>query len=475
MNNVRVRFAPSPTGIPHIGNIRLALFDWLFAKKNKGKFILRIEDTDRKRFDPNSLEAILASLRFLGLNWDEGPYFQSQRIKQYKEFVNQLLVKNYAYYCFCSEERLEEMRKKQRAKGLAPKYDRFCLGLSKATIKQKLAKGNPYVIRLKIPDEREIEWDDLIQGKIKINTETIDDQILIKSDGFPTYHLAVVVDDHLMQISHVFRGVEWISSTPKHLILFAAFGWQPPKIGHFPLVLGPDKTKLSKRHGAKSILDYKNAGYLPEALINFIALLGWHPKDDQEILTVSELIKKFDLNDVQRQNAIFDEKRLNYLNGYYIRQKSNKKLGQLLEKFIPEFNFDQRILTAALVKERIKNLLEARELISFVFQDVDYSPELLLQKGFTKDEAKLMLIKAKQIIQKQKNLNNSDILQKQLLDLIRKNNWQTGNFFMVFRIAVTGKTITPPIVESLRLLPKEKVIERLDQAIKKLALGNFKS
>ncbi len=288
---VRVRIAPSPTGIPHIGNTRTALFNYLFDKKNKGQFILMIEDTDRRRLVPGALEKILEILEFLGINWDEGPkkdggfgpYIQSERLLIYRQYAEELIKKGKAYYCFCSSERLEKLKLKQKQKKIPPKYDKLCLNLSHREIQKKIKNGEKPVIRLKVPEGRKISWNDLIQGEIEFDSSSLDDQILLKSDGFPTYHLAVVVDDHLMKITHVLRGAEWISSTAKHLLLYQAFGWKQPVIGHFPIILGPDKSKLSKRHGAKSALDYRDEGYLPEALNNFMAFLGWSYKDNSDL------------------------------------------------------------------------------------------------------------------------------------------------------------------------------------------------
>lgn len=480
MKDVRIRFAPSPTGIPHIGNSRVALFGWLFAKKNKGKFILRIEDTDRSRLDPDSLQKIYDILEFLGLDWDEGPgkggdygpYIQSERLDLYKEHVLELVQKGYAYYCFCTKERLEKLRIDQQKNKQSPKYDRKCYGLSKKEVDQNLKQGMPYVIRLKMPDNEVLKWNDLVQGDIEINSSTCDDQVLIKSDGFPTYHLAVVVDDHLMNISHIFRGVEWISSTPKHIVLYRSFGWKMPEIAHFPLILGKDRSKLSKRHGAKSVLEYKEEGYLPEALINFLVLLGWHPKDDKEILSREELIKKIDLKGVQKQNAIFNLEKLDFLNAHYLKQKSPSDYALLLEEYLPELSFDQRVIAAQLLKDRITKLSQARDLIKFTFEEIDYSVDLLLEK-VEKNQAKKMLEFAKEIIS---TLETQDItsdqiekMQKIMLEEVKKNNWKTGDFFMVFRSAIAGEKITPPILESLMILGKEKSLERLDLALGKLS------
>jgi len=299
--SVRTRFAPSPTGSPHIGNIRSALFAWLFARHNQGEFIVRIEDTDRTRLVEGSVEKIKESLEFLNMDYDEGldkggeyePYVQSERQDLYKKYAYKLIGSHQAYHCFCTPERLDEMRQEQQKNKQAPKYDRRCLQLSEAEIKEKLAAGEPHVIRFQIP-EGITAFKDIVHGKISIKNDTLDDQVILKSDGFPTYHLAVIVDDHLMKISHVIRAEEWLPSTPKHILLYQAFNWDVPEYAHLPMILGSDKKKLSKRHGATAFLDYKEQGYLPEALVNFMVFLGWNPKSEREKFSLQELVKEFD-------------------------------------------------------------------------------------------------------------------------------------------------------------------------------------
>jgi len=472
MKPVRVRFAPSPTGIPHIGNTRTALFDWLLARHSGGKIIVRIEDTDRKRFVPGSTEKILAILEFLGLDWDEGPrvggpygpYFQSQRLEIYQRIAKELVKKGAAYYCFCSPERLAKLRKEQQARGEIPRYDRHCLSLSKKEIENNLKSGRPYVIRLKMPDNRLFVWQDVIQGEIKINSKDVDDQVLLKSDGFPTYHLAVVVDDHLMKISHVLRGVEWISSTPKHLALYEALGWQPPQFAHLPIILGPDKTKLSKRHGAKSILDYRDEGYLKEALINFMAYLGWSYQDNAQLLSLEELAKVFDWKKIQKQNCVFDIKKLDWFNGQYIRMKSNEELVKLLKPFVPQ-NADKKILLeiVPLIKERITKLSDFNQMAGFFFKRPAPAVKLLKES-----EAKRYLPAAISSLQSIKAWTEPNITAV-LVRLIKKNGWKTGKFFMAFRIALTGSKQTPPINDAAVILGKKETILRLKQAL--AALG----
>lgn len=467
---MRVRFAPSPTGVPHIGNTRTALFDWLLAHKSGGEFIVRIEDTDQKRYDKESLEKILAILEFLGLDWDEGPrvggphapYFQSQRLEKYQAVAEKLVEMGVAYYCFCSEERLEKLRQRQKEAGQIPRYDRRCLSLSKEEIAEKM-KTQDYVIRLKMPPDRVFAWEDLIQGRIEINSKELDDQVLLKSDGYPTYHLAVVVDDHAMEISHIIRGVEWISSTPKHMMIYEALDWEMPEIMHLPLILGPDKTKLSKRHGAKSILHYKKDGYLKEALINFMAYLGWSYKDNSQLLSLEELSEVFDYKDIQKQNCVFDQGKLDWFNGQYIRKKSDEELAELLQPFAPEqVGLSQLEEVAPLVKERMTKLSEFSDLAGFFFRAVSVDESLLEEN--VKGDWQGYLQKAYEVLQKINDWREPVITEK-LMSLIEKNEWKTGDFFMAFRIALTGSRYTPPINDSAEILGREETLSRLENLI----------
>jgi len=468
MEKLRVRFAPSPTGVPHIGNTRTALFNWLLTRQNKGQFIVRIEDTDRKRFNSQSLDKILEILKFLGLNWDEGPqtggsygpYFQSQRLDLYQKTAEELVKKGAAYYCFCSPQRLEKLRKEQRAKGQIPRYDRHCLSLSKAEVEKK-KRTEKYVIRLKMPDSKIFSWHDLIQGDISINSKEMDDQVLLKSDGFPTYHLAVVVDDHLMRITHVVRGVEWISSVPKHLAIYEALGWPVPKLAHLPLILGSDRTKLSKRHGAKSILDYRDEGYLKEALINFMAYLGWSYRDNAQLLSLEDLVKVFNLKNIQKQNCVFDIQKLDWFNGQYIRMKLDKELVELLKPFVPQ-NADKEILLkiVPLIKERMIKLSDFSKMAGFFFKRPNVNSSLFDNKNY-QDHLKKAL-SALQSIEVWKEPEITGVLMK----IIKDNGWKTGDFFMSLRIAVAGSHQTPPINDSAVILGKEETLLRLNEALK---------
>ena len=393
---VKTRFAPSPTGYLHIGGLRSALYAYLFAKQNKGKFILRIEDTDRSRYVEGAEIQIMNSLSKIGLKWDEGPYlnndskikekgqngpyFQSKRLKIYGKYVDMLLKSDNAYHCFCSEERLKKLREEQKNNNQPTKYDGSCRSLPKKEVAKKLSNNEEYVIRLKVPDKGEIKFKDIIRGQVKFQMEDIDDQVILKSDGFPTYHLAVVVDDNLMDITHVIRGEEWISSTPKHILIYKALGWEIPEFAHLPLLLNKDRSKLSKRQGDVAVEDYFNKGYLVEALLNYIALLGWHPSDDKEIFSLKELIKNFELKRVQKAGAIFDVNKLNWFNCHYISNKSEKEIIKLADKYLPDIDHKLLIKILRLEKKRLETLDQIGDICSIFLGIVDYDPEILIFK-----------------------------------------------------------------------------------------------
>lgn len=474
---VRVRFAPSPTGIPHIGNTRTALYNYLFAKSKKGKFILRIEDTDQKRLVPESLAKILEILKFVGIEWDEGPeidgphqpYVQSKRLKIYQKHALKLVSEKKAYYCFCSSNRLEQMRKTQQKNNQLLRYDRHCLKLSAAEIKKLLTQKKPYVIRLKIPQTGKTSWTDLIQGKIEFENKLIDDQVLLKSDGFPTYHLGVVVDDYLMKISHILRGVEWISSTPKHILLYQAFNWSLPQFGHFPVILGPDKAKLSKRHGAKSALDYRDEGYLPEALITFMSYLGWSHQDNSKLFDLNTLINKFDLKKVQKANPTFDLQKLDYFNAKQLRQTSDKRLLQLIKPFVKTKLSDQTLTAIIpLVKQRLVKLTDINHLTEYFVKKPKLDKKAILK------ESKVNAKTTQELIKKiEKSLEKSDqwtvnSLEKILQEFQLKSGFKPRPFFMTIRLAVTGRPATPPLFDVLEILGKKEVLTRLQHAQKTL-------
>ena len=476
-DEIRVRIAPSPTGIPHIGNTRTALFNFLFAKKNKGKFIIRIEDTDRERYVPESLPKILEIFRWLGIVWDEGPeiggpyapYVQSERLELYQKYALELVKKNRAYYCFCSSERLAQMRKDQEIKHLPPKYDRHCRSLTKEEVEKNLDEKKPYVIRLKVPNIGKSSWDDLILGHIEFENKLLDDQILIKSDGFPTYHLGVVVDDYLMKISHVLRGSEWVSSTPKHILLYEAFGWNKPFWGHLPVILGPDKAKLSKRHGADSALWYRDQGYLPEAILNAIALWGWVPKVDSELLSMEEMIGLFDLSDVTQTNPIFNPTKIDWFNGQYIRKKDSTKIYQLLKPFLQEdINEELAKKIIPLVQDRLVKLSDWQELTNFFIHSPETYTEKDLMQNHEKSSVKKVLERGINLFNSLKNPWQHEEWELEIRKLADDFGFKHADVFQIFRVAVTGKTATPPLFETMEVLGEEEVVKRIKSALKSI-------
>jgi len=476
-NVVRTRMAPSPTGDIHIGSLRTALYAYAFAKKNNGKFILRIEDTDQKRLVEGSAHRALQLFKDFGLVYDEGPdvggeygpYVQTQRLDIYQKYIKELLDKGLAYYCFCTEERLTEVREIQKAAKKLPKYDRHCLALTPEEIRKSLDNKVPFVIRMKIPDNETVVFDDLIRGQIKFNTNDIDDQVLVKSNGIPTYHFAVVVDDHLMQISHIIRAEEWISSTPKHILLYRYFKWEVPQIAHLTVLLDPTHSgKMSKRHGSVFAQQFLDDGYLHEALLNFLMLLGWNPGTEKEIFTLDEFVSEFSVEHLHKKAAIFDRKKLDYFNGLYIRQLSEEKLFEYFKKFLPEANDDQIKILIPVLKERIVKLSDLTTQTKFLFKNVEYNKELLLKKGTDSKLALDILNKTKNSLLTLKTFDFTT-LQTCLMNLISSNGWNLGEFFMVFRVAICGSAFTPPVVDCLPALGREKTLEKLEIAINKLS------
>ena len=456
---VRTRIAPSPTGEYHIGHLRTCLYDYAFARQNQGQFVLRIENTDQKRFVEGAQERIMKDIKDYGLNWDEGPdiggsfgpYVQTDRLDLYQKYIQQLLDAGHAYYCFCTEERLTEMRTAQKALKRIPKYDRHCLSLTKEEIDQNLKAKVPYVIRMKVPDNQVVEFTDAVRGTIKINTRDMEDQVLVKSNGIPTYHFAVVIDDHLMNISHIFRGEEWITSTPKQILLYQFFGWEIPVFVHLTVLLDPSgHGKMSKRKGSVSARSFLNDGYLPEALLNFLMLLGWNPGDNREIFSLDEFIKEFSLTKLHKKSPIFDRKKLDYLNGLYIRQKSDADLVKLLAPFVPKLSPDTLLKIVPLIKERLTKLNDATSLLAYLTDDVAPKVEDLTNNGkIDKIDAAGMLSRSVELLSSFSDFSDIDSLKNKLLELIKTNNWKTGDFFMVFRVAITGTRITPPIFRDL--------------------------
>lgn len=479
-DTVRVRYAPSPTGAPHIGNLRTALFNWLWARHAgaAGKFILRVEDTDQAREVENGLELILESLKFLGLDWDEGPdiggpygpYRQSERLPIYQEYGQELVAKGAAYYCYCTPERLEQMRLEQQARGEPTRYDRRCRWYTPEERARHEAAGEPRVIRLAVPLTGTTTLRDFIHGGITIDNEGVDDQVLLKSDGFPTYHMAVVVDDHLMRITHVMRGDDWIPSFPKHILLYQAFGWEPPEHGHVPNVLGPDKKKLSKRHGASSVVQFREAGYLPEALVNFLALLGWSYDDHTELFTREQLIELFTLDKIGKSPAVFDHAKLEWMNGYYIRALDLEDLTDRLIPFLERagLNPDRRTLReiAPLVQDRLKRLDEIAAKVDFIFQDtLEYDPRLLVGQKMSPGDSLKALRAAGEVLEGLATFDDEARMDSELRAAAERLGLKQGQFFGILRVAVTGKTVTPPLIGTIRVLGREKSMPRIQQAL----------
>jgi len=509
-HSIRTRIAPSPTGFMHIGNLRTALYSYLFAKQHEGQFIIRIEDTDVKRYTEGAIETIYKVLDWANLKHDEGPdiggdfgpYVQSQRINLYKKYANELIEKGHAYYCFCSDETLEQMRAEQIAKKQAPKYDRRCLALSPDAVEVRLQQNQPHVIRMKIPENRVIEFNDIVRGKVSYNTNELDDQVLLKSDGYPTYHLAVVVDDHLMQISHVMRTEEWLPSTPKHILLYEYFGWEAPAWAHLPLLLNPDKSKMSKRKGDVAVEEYIKNGYLPEAMINFLAFLGWNPGGEKEIYSMEELLKDFSLQKVHKAGAIFNIEKLNWYNQYYMRQMPLDKLTELCipylienDLIVPKFDhsfeiaamkgpftvkdfetcqtkekisFDYIKRAVALERERSKTLSGIGESVRFFFEEPEYDKSLLLWKDTSEEEIKNSLEKLQEIIS---DISEKKFTKENLQEIIMPEAEKLKNrgiMLWPLRAALSGQKASPGPFEIAEALGKNKTLDRISVAIKKL-------
>ncbi len=470
---VRVRFAPSPTGSPHIGNIRTALFTWLFARRHGGVFILRIEDTDRARYVEGSVQEIMDSLRWLGLDWDEGPIFQSQRLPLYREVAEQLVASGHAYRCYCTPERLEELRKQQEAAKQPTGYDRKCRYLSDEERARVEASGAPYVIRFAMPLEGVTVFQDAIRGELRFENAVLDDFVMLKSDGFPTYHLASVTDDHTMGITHVIRGEEWISSTPRHVQMYHALGWELPVFAHLPMILGTDRKKLSKRHGSVQFVEYIQQGYLPEAMFNFLALLGWSADEDRDLYSREELIERFDLSGVLDHPAIFDGQKLLWMNGVYIRQKPIEELTRLCLPYLQEaglmqadpspeqVEYAQKVI--ALEQERMKLLSEVVPLTEYFFREtLDYE-EKGVRKWFTQPYVPRML---ELLIERYSTLEPFDLAQIEATTraVAEELGVSAAQVIHPTRVAVSGRTVGPGLFEMIEVLGKERVLQRLRRA-----------
>ena len=517
---VRVRYAPSPTGMQHIGGVRTALFNYLYARSKGGKFILRLEDTDRTRYDEKYVQNLYDTMAWLGIDWDEGgdkggeygPYVQSERFALYKEYAQKLIENGEAYYCFCDAERLDRIRKIQTENKMAPGYDRNCRHLTKEEVEANLKAGKPYVIRLKVPMEGSTKFHDHILGDIEWKNEDISpDPVLLKSDGFPTYHLANIVDDHMMKISHVMRAQEWIPSTPLHVQMYRSFGWEHPEFCHLPMVNGQDGKKLSKRHGSTSVNEFRARGYLPQAIVNYVALLGCSYEEGKEFYTLEELGKAFSLEHLNKAPAVFDYKKLEYFNGNYIRMLSDEELYKWTLPFItgtgdaaleinpenpqpapkvgPEYSgialgddgepycVDKSMnMTSAdvkakllalmpLIKERLKYLTDAAEMVHFLFTEPSVPPvDQIVPKKLDAAKTKEVLEKAKDFVKALPGLEHEaqeELAKKYAEELGIK----LGDFMMPIRMAVTGSRVSPPLMGSILILGVEKSIERIDRTL----------
>lgn len=478
---VRVRFAPSPTGYLHVGGLRTALYNYLFAKHHDGKFILRIEDTDQSRKVEGAVENLISTLSWAGIPYDEGidrpgdfgPYVQSERLDLYRRHAQELIRLGKAYYCFCTPERLDEVRKKQTAAKLQTSYDRHCRNLGKDTVESLLAAGGNHVVRMKVPLEGELSFEDEIRGTVTIAYQVIDDQVLLKSDGFPTYHLAVVVDDHHMQITHVIRGEEWLPSTPKHILLFRFFGWETPVFAHLPLLLNPDKSKLSKRQGDVAVEEYRAKGYLREALVNFVAFLGWNPGDEREIFSLEELVREFSLERVGKSGAVFNVEKLNWLNFEHLRRKSDVDILSLLREYLAASEyaatqFDDAYLLSVIsaMRDRVSFVREFVEKSPYFFKPpIEYDPTVVKKRW--KSETPELL---KRLIGEFSTLGNpgKEEFEAALHRTAEASKVGNGEIIHAVRLAVSGIGTGPGLYDILFLLGKEESIRRITAAIQTL-------
>lgn len=487
-NKVRTRFAPSPTGYLHIGSLRTALYAFLLAKQNNGTFILRIEDTDRDRFVPGSVEKLITTLKNFGLESDEGvildgdqissrgdfgPYIQSERLNNYQTAAQKLISDKKAYYCFCFEERIEKVREEQRVNKQVPKYDGFCRNIEPEEASNRLKMGDKAVIRYKVSPNSEVVCQDKIHGKIVVKTDDMDDFIILKSDGFPTYHLANVVDDHDMQISHVFRGQEWIPTFPRHVLLYQALGYEMPEFVHLSLLLNPDHSKLSKRQGDVAAEDFLQHGYLPQALINYVALLGWNPGTEQEIFSLSDLIKAFSLDKINKPGAIFDRQKLDWFNAEYIRKivstggQEYDSLITISKKYLPGHE-DKTADVLKLFSSRINKLEELSDLSEFLWKLPEYDATKLIFKKSTVENTKKGLNLAYENLSDTKINWTAENLNKILLDLVSENQLTPGDVFWPIRFALSGLDKSPSPVEILEFLGQAESLSRISFGLKKI-------
>jgi len=460
---VRVRFAPSPTGPFHIGSARTALFNWLYAKKEGGVFVLRVEDTDIERSKPEFEEDLKMGLQWLGFQWDEF-YRQSERTEIYEKYLRKLLEENKLYYCFCSKEDLEAEKQAMIVAGIPPKYSGRCSNLNKEEVEEKMAKNSQHVLRFRVIPKI-ITVKDMIRGSVKFDTGLMGDLIVAKDLNQPLYNFTVVVDDALMDITHVIRGEDHLSNTPKQILIAEALGFASPEFAHLPMILNPDRSKMSKRFSDTSLADYINQGYVKEAVVNFLAYLGWHPKEDKEVMKIDELIKEFDLKRIQKGGAVFNSERLDWLNNYYLSKLTNKEFINLAEKFLPS-NWKLTETIVSSVRARTKKIADIRELVDFYFEFPDYDVELLKWKEMKKDQVIDNLNKAKDILM---NMTDDDFNALKLETLLNSviNQDKRGEFFWPLRVALSGKKTSPGPFEIMEALGKEESLKRLNIAIDK--------
>lgn len=474
---IRLRFAPSPTGFLHVGNLRTALFGYLLSKSLNGDFILRLEDTDQKREVTGALESLIKIMDWIGIKFSEGPhlggdfgpYIQTERLAIYHDLSEQLIKEGKAYRCFCTSERLDAMRENQQAQKLAPRYDRACRDLSPEESEIKMIAGEKFVIRQKMPLDGEVKVFDELRGEIIFSAADLDDQVLIKSDGVPTYQFANIVDDHLMEITHVTRGDEWIPSFPKNVLLYDAFGWTAPKFFHLPLILNKGGGKLSKRQGDVFVEDYRAKGYLPEAIVNFCALLGWHPKSDQEFFTLQELEKEFSVSGMGVSPAVFDLEKLDFYNSYYLRQKTNQELLELCRHYLPN-NFEEEFLlgVVSLAKDRLKKISDITELSGFFFELPNYDSSLLAWKTLSVSDSISNLRELKVVLENKSFVWNKKNLEELVFSWIKENDKKNGDYLWPLRVALSGEKNSPSPFEIAAVLGREESLNRINFSFTKI-------
>ncbi len=479
--HIRVRFAPSPTGYLHVGGLRTALYNYLFARHHGGKFVLRVEDTDQARRVEGAVENLVATLDWAGIRFDEGPgrdggygpYVQSQRLEIYQQHADELIKKGFAYRCFCTPERLEEVRQRQNAAKLSTSYDRHCRDLPADEVGRRLNAGERNVIRMKIPLEGELTFKDIIRGTVTIACDVLDDQVIIKSDGFPTYHLAVVVDDHLMAISHVIRGEEWLPSTPKHILLYRFFGWELPEFAHLPLLLNPDKSKLSKRQGDVAVEDYRAKGYFKEAIVNFVAFLGWNPGDEREIFGMDELVRDFSLERVGKSGAVFNVEKLSWLNFEYLKRMPESEILGLLKAELGQSpyagrSFDDNFLLSIIrvMRERTTFIKDFIQKSPYFFErPAQYDPEVVKKRWRPESAAQLESLVAAFVKLQNPQKEEFEAALHQTAEALKVKN---SDLIHPLRLAVSGTGSGPGLYDILVILGRDETVHRIKVAIEKL-------